>query len=123
MHIHIIACKLVSTRIYCYSGGYASLGDIVVKRALNEHHYIDLQQTLTLDETSARWISIPDDPNFVNEPALAGTATSISDTAYLVDGGYNETPYVKNITRLFDTKANTWTSISNDQRNLSNNAM
>lgn len=94
-----------------------------MKRALNEHHYIDLQQTLRLDETSARWISIPDDLNFINEPALAGTATSISDSAYIVDGGYNETPYVKNITRLFDTKTDTWTSISNDRRDLSNNAM
>ncbi|KAI7888451.1 uncharacterized protein EV154DRAFT_604764 [Mucor mucedo] len=121
--MHELACKLVSTKIYCYSGGYASLGDIIVKRALNEHHYIDLQQTLTLDETSARWISIPDDPNFMNEPALAGTATSISDSSYMVDGGYNETPYVKNISRLFDTKANTWSSISNDGRNLSNNAI
>lgn len=95
----------------------------MIKRALDEHHYLDLTQTLKLDETSARWMSIPDDMNFLNEPTLASTSTSVVDSAYIIDGGYNDTPFVKNITRLFDTKSNTWSSISNNNRNLSNNAM
>jgi hypothetical protein len=119
----LLACTLLSTKIYCYSGGYAALGDVEIKRALDEHHYLDLTQTLILDETSSKWISISDDPNYINEASLAGTIAPISNTSYIVDGGYNGTPFVKNISRLFDTTKNTWSTISNENRNLSNNAM
>jgi hypothetical protein len=117
----LIACTLLSNRIYCYSGGYAALGDTVIRRALDEHHYLDLTQNLILDETSAKWVSVPDDPNYTNEAALAGTASSISDTTYIMDGGYNGTPYARNITRLFDSTTNTWKTISNENRNITKN--
>jgi hypothetical protein len=96
---------------------------VVVKRALDEHHYLDLTQTLILDETSSKWVSIPDDLNYIIEPSLASTAASVNSTSYIVDGGYNGTPFINNITRLFDIKSNTWATISNENRNLSNNAM
>lgn len=97
------------------------MGDIIIKRALDEHHYLDLTQNLVLDEISAKWVSVPDDPNYTNEAALAGTALPISDTIFIMDGGYNGTPYAKNITRSFDSTTNTWKTISNDNRNISKN--
>ncbi|KAG1108304.1 hypothetical protein G6F42_016035 [Rhizopus arrhizus] len=112
------SCTLLNSRIYCYSGGYVALGDLVVRRALDEHHYLDLTQNLVLDETTAKWVSIPDDTHYITEGALAGTATSISDYQYIEDGGYNGTPSVRNITRLFDAKTNLWTTIPNDNRSL-----
>lgn len=118
-----IACTLISTRIYCYSGGYASLGDVVIKRALDEHHYLDSTQTLIPDETSSKWVSIPDDPNYIMEPSLASTAADTGSTRFIVDSGYNGAPFIKNITRLFDIKSNSWSTISNENRSSSNNAM
>lgn len=114
------ACTLLNNKIYCYSGGYTALGDVVVRRALDEHHYLDLTQNLVLDETSAKWMSIPDDTHYITEGALAGTATSISNTQYIIDGGCNGTPSVRNVTRLFDAKTNLWSTISNENRGLSN---
>ncbi|KAL7314378.1 hypothetical protein PS15m_005956 [Mucor circinelloides] len=112
------SCTLLNSRIYCYSGGYVALGDVVVRRALDEHHYLDLTQNLVLDETTAKWVSIPDDTHYITEGALAGTATSISDYQYIEDGGYNGTPSVRNVTRLFDAKTDLWTTIPNDNRSL-----
>lgn len=99
------------------------MGDVVVKRALDEHHYLDLTQNLTLDEISAKWVKVPNDPNYINEPALAGTAIAISDTSYIMDGGYSGSPWVRNITRIYDSESNVWKTISNQSRNLTNNAM
>lgn len=115
---HRKACTLLNSRIYCYSGGYVALGDLVVRRALDEHHYLDLTQNLVLDETTAKWVSIPDDTHYITEGALAGTATSISDYQYIEDGGYNGTPSVRNVTRLFNAKTDLWTTIPNDNRSL-----
>lgn len=109
-----IACTLISTQIYCFSGGYASLGDVVIKRALDKYHYLDLTQTLMLDETSSKWVSIPDDPNYIMEPSLVSTAADIDSTRFIVDSGYNGTPFIKN---------NTWSTISNENRSSSNNTM
>ncbi|GAN08295.1 Ser/Thr protein kinase [Mucor ambiguus] len=95
-----------------------SLGDLVVRRALDEHHYLDLTQNLVLDETTAKWVSIPDDTHYITEGALAGTATSISDYQYIEDGGYNGTPSVRNVTRLFDSKTDLWITIPNDNRSV-----
>ncbi|CEP19100.1 hypothetical protein [Parasitella parasitica] len=49
---------------------------------------------------------------------MAGTATSISDSQYIEDGGYNESPFVKNVSRLFDANSAKWTTIPNDNRGL-----
>ncbi|KAI8638426.1 hypothetical protein BD408DRAFT_423047 [Parasitella parasitica] len=110
------SCTLLGSRIYCYSGGYIALGDAYVRRAINEHHYLDLTQRLVLYETTSKWVIVTGDTHYITEGALAGTATSISDSQYIEDGGYNESPFVKNVTRLFDANSVKWNTISNDNR-------
>jgi hypothetical protein len=73
------------------------LGNSSITRAIDEHHFLNLAQTLEVGYLSAKWISAPEDPNYISEPALASTVASISNTTYIVDGGYNETPVKKEL--------------------------
>ncbi|KAI9475928.1 MAG: hypothetical protein EXX96DRAFT_575165 [Benjaminiella poitrasii] len=113
------SCTLLDNKIYCFSGGYVSLGDIVVRRALDESHYLDLtaHEMLVVDETSSKWIPLPDnDSNYKSEAVLGASTVAITNTTYILDGGYNETPFIKNITRSFDSKTNQWSTISTVNR-------
>jgi hypothetical protein len=66
-----------------------------------------------------KWSEIPNDPSFVLEPAIGGTPIKLSDTTYLIDGGYSINAVKKNQTVIFDSSTNKWSSISNNGRNVS----
>lgn len=82
-----------------------------------------MTEDLRPDQVKSRWIFIRPKPNYLDEFAFSGNANPVSNTSYIFDGGLNDTPFIKNVTRLFDTKSETWTTISNKNRNLSNDAM
>ncbi|KAI8875738.1 hypothetical protein K501DRAFT_338520 [Backusella circina FSU 941] len=109
-----------NTRIYCYSGGYSTLGSASIEAAEPDHHYLDLTQNgLVPGSIVSKWTEIPDDPNFVLEPSIGGTPIKLSDTTYLIDGGYSINAVKKNQTVVYDAVANKWSSISNNGRNVS----
>ncbi|KAI8969103.1 hypothetical protein BDF20DRAFT_145003 [Mycotypha africana] len=117
------SCVFLDNKVYCYSGGYVPLGDIRAKRALDEHHYLDLTQNLVLDEISTKWTTIQNNPaDYITEPVMAATINTISDTQYLFDGGFTNAPNVTNITRIFDLETNHWSTVDNSQRELFNNS-
>jgi hypothetical protein len=88
-----------------------------IPRAVENHVFLNLNQTLEADYLEGKWgLKIPN--NYILEPAVASSITSISNTAFVVDGGYDQLPLAKNFTRLFTAGTDKWITISNENRNM-----
>jgi hypothetical protein len=118
----LLACALLlnGTRIYCYSGGYLSVGDASVNEASSEFHYLDLTsgEKLVIDQVASRWTEIPPSDNFMLEPTIASNTASISETSFVVDGGYYIGGNSHNKTTVYDTESSTWSTISMENRGI-----
>ncbi|KAI8885922.1 hypothetical protein K501DRAFT_310716 [Backusella circina FSU 941] len=114
------ALLLQGTRIYCYSGGYLEVGDAQVNSASNDLYYLDLtsDEKLVIDEISDRWTETPQPDNFILEPSIAGSSAAISETSFVVDGGYYIGGNSHNKTIVYDAKSSSWSAISFANRGI-----
>lgn len=110
-------CQLLlnSTRIYCYSGGYAKVVNQEIT-PLSDHYYLDVSNDLTVASSLTSWTKVVDPPNFVTEATSAYVSVKLSDTAVLINGGTgvnNNNNYMKNQTVIYHADTNQWETVSN----------
>ncbi|EPB84359.1 hypothetical protein HMPREF1544_08878 [Mucor circinelloides 1006PhL] len=110
-------CQLLlnSTRIYCYSGGYAKVVNLEIT-PLSDHYYLDVSKDMTVASSLTSWTKVVDPPNFVTEPTSAYVSVKLSDTKVLINGGTgvnNNLNYMKNQTVVYHADTNQWETISN----------
>lgn len=112
-----IGCQLLlnSTRIYCYSGGYAKVVNLEIT-PLSDHYYLDVSKNMTVASSLTSWTKVVDPSNFVTEPTSAYVSVKLSDTTVLINGGTgvnDNRNYMKNQTVVYHADTNQWETISN----------
>lgn len=114
--IYCTGCQLLlnSTRIYCYSGGYAKVVNQEITPLL-DHYYLDVSKDMVVASSFTAWTKVAEPTNFVNEATSAYVSVKLSDTTVLINGGTginNGKDYMKNQTVIYNADTNQWETIS-----------
>ncbi|KAI8640246.1 hypothetical protein BD408DRAFT_243153 [Parasitella parasitica] len=110
-------CQLLlnSTRIYCYSGGYAKVLNQEIT-PLSDHYYLDVSKDMVVASSRTAWTKIAAPNNFATEATTAYVSVKLSDTSVLINGGTginNGKDYMKNQTVIYHADTNQWETVSN----------
>ncbi|KAG1520528.1 hypothetical protein G6F52_007576 [Rhizopus delemar] len=103
------SCVLVQDSIYCYSGGYVAIGSIWHHSTVDEFHFLDLTQTLPVN--TDQWSCVPSQANYQTEPSMGSSIALISNTSFVLDGGYSGGNMITNVTKTYDKQNNQWKTI------------
>lgn len=102
---------MIQDSIYCYSGGYVAIGSIWQHSTVDEFHFLDLKQTLPVN--TDQWSCVPSPANYQTEPSMGSSIALISNTSFVLDGGYSGGNMITNVTKAYDKQNNQWKTIPN----------
>lgn len=108
-------CQLLlnSSRIYCYSGGYAKNVGMEVT-PLADHYYLDVKDSFDIATGQKSWMRVSDPPNYITEATFGYNSVKLSDTSVLINGGTginDGKTSMKNRTAIYHADKNEWESV------------